>query len=89
MKSAYFRPIAIVMLGIVGAGGFCRPSAAQDQEAVHSELRKLRDEMMAAFKSRDIDSLLKRVHPDVVVTWQNAEVSRGRDSVRKFYQTMM
>jgi ketosteroid isomerase-like protein len=49
----------------------------------------MRDEMMAAFKSRDIDSLLKHVHPNIVVTWQNAEVSRGRDGVRKFYQAMM
>src|SRR5262249_34040883 len=33
----------------------------------------------------DIDGLLKHLHPDVVVVWQNAEISRGHKGVRDYY----
>jgi uncharacterized protein (TIGR02246 family) len=83
------HPIGIVIVSMVASGFFCDLVRGQDQEPVHDELRKLRDEMMAAFDAGDIDALLSHLHPDVVVTWQNAEVSRGRDGVRQFYEKMM
>jgi uncharacterized protein (TIGR02246 family) len=84
-----WQPSRIVFLSILANALLFDLSAGQDQEAVHDELRKLRDEMMAAFDARDIDALLSHLHPNCVVTWQNAEVSRGRDGVRTFYQEMM
>jgi ketosteroid isomerase-like protein len=89
VKSAYFRQKGLLVFGIVAVCAIGRLSAAQDQDGMHNELRNMRDEMMAAFQARDIDALLKHLHPNVVVTWQNAEVSRGRDGVRQFYQKMM
>jgi ketosteroid isomerase-like protein len=64
------------------------PAAANDTAAVHDELRHVRDEILAAWQRRDIDGVLAHVDPDVVVTWQNGEVSRGADGIRRFYQEM-
>ncbi len=43
----------------------------------HQELREVKIAMEEAFNKKDLDALLKYVHKDVVVTWQNGEVSRG------------
>lgn len=37
----------------------------------------------------DIDGELAYLHPNVVVTWHNAEVSRGRDGVRAYLTRML
>ena len=63
--------------------------AASDTAAVHDELRRLRDEMLDAWKRHDIDALLSHVDPNVVVTWQNGEVNRGPEAIRKFYTEML
>ena len=36
----------------------------------------------------DIDAMLSRMAPKVVITWQNGEVCRGRDAVKAFYARM-
>jgi ketosteroid isomerase-like protein len=64
-------------------------AASDDTTAVHAELRRLRDEMLAAWQRRDIDALLSHVDPNVVVTWQNGEVNRGPDAIRRFYTEML
>ena len=64
-------------------------AASADTAAVHEELRRLRDEMLAAWQRRDIDGVLAHVDPDIVVTWQNGEVNRGPDAIRRFYQEML
>jgi ketosteroid isomerase-like protein len=80
-----------LILGVIGlsSGPLATTGFGQEENPVHDELRALRDDAVAAFEARDIDRLLTHVHPNVVVTWQNAEVSRGHDGVRKFYQRMM
>jgi len=61
-------------------------AAAQgDNDAIHEQLRSLRDGMLDAWERRDIDGLLEYVDADVVVTWQNGEVNRGHDEIRSFY----
>lgn len=62
---------------------------ASKDEAVHNELRALRDGMLEAIKKGDIDRQLSYLHPNVVVSWQNAEVSRGRDGVRTYLNRML
>ena len=44
---------------------------------------------MDAIKKQDIEKELTFVHPNVVVTWHNAEVSRGRDGVRAYLARML
>jgi ketosteroid isomerase-like protein len=58
-------------------------------EAVHNELRALRDGLIDAMNKGDIERELAFMHPNVVVTWHNAEVSRGRDGVRAYLTRML
>ena len=80
----------LVVLGIVLAltpYSFAQPTPAE--HPAHKELRALKDELTAAFNKRDLDALLKHLHKDVVVTWQNAVVSRGHKGVRDYYDKML
>src|SRR6185295_16023791 len=73
---------------------FVHPPAARSQESAtedsaHNELRALRDGLLDAIKKGDVERELSYLHPNVVVTWQNAEVSRGRDGVRAYLNRML
>lgn len=61
---------------------------AEDVERTHNELRALRDGVIKATNDGNVDALLEFLHPNVVVTWQNAEVSRGRNGVREYLTRM-
>jgi len=66
-------------------------AAAEDDaktEAVHNELRTLRDGLLEAMNKGDIERELTYLHTNAVVTWHNAEVSRGRDGVRAYYNRL-
>jgi ketosteroid isomerase-like protein len=63
-------------------------SPASD-EATHNQLRALRDGLITAMNQGDVERELTYLHPNVVVTWHNAEVSRGRDGVRAYLKRMM
>jgi ketosteroid isomerase-like protein len=96
-KAAAFGAALVLMTlssGVWGqAGSTMAPPAATvaspETLAVHDELRHVRDEMLDAWQRRDIEGVLAHVDPEVVVTWQNGEVSRGPDGIRRFYQEMI
>ncbi len=44
----------------------------------------MREGMLKAMAEGDIEKQLTFLHPNVVVTWHNAEVSRGHDGVREY-----
>jgi ketosteroid isomerase-like protein len=56
------------------------------EDPVHIELRAVRDGLLAAANAGDIEGQLRFLHPNCVVTWHNAEVSRGPDGVRKYLE---
>lgn len=60
-----------------------------NDEATHNELRALRDGLLDAVNKGDIDRQLTFLHPNVVMTAPNSEVSRGRDGVRAYRDKMM
>lgn len=62
--------------------------SAQVEEPAHADLRTLRAEIITAIKGGDIDTVLTHVHPDVVVTWQNSQVCRGRQGLKDFFDRM-
>jgi len=62
--------------------------AAPDAEATRA-IGVLRTELVDAFNKGDLDRLLSHLDPDCVVTWQNAEVCRGPEAVRAYYNKMM
>lgn len=72
----------------VDASGASTPDAAA-QEAIHEQLRALRERMFSAYEKRDMDALLTDVVPEVVITWQNADRNKGHDEFREFYDRMM
>ncbi|MCA9071876.1 MAG: DUF4440 domain-containing protein [Planctomycetaceae bacterium] len=77
--------------------GICQTGASQeestqpsesDTEAIHDELRKLRDDVLDAYQKKDIDRLLKHMHENAVVTLQNAETLKGHKAIREFHEKM-
>lgn len=60
-----------------------------DAEIEHDALRLLRDGLIAAMNAGDIEQTLSYLHPNVVVTYQNAEIARGREGVRSYYNKMV
>lgn len=52
-------------------------------------LRTLLDRIEKATSSLDIEGATALMHPDVIVTWQNAEVSKGHEQVRAYYNRMI
>ncbi len=66
-----------------------KKDGAAKENAAHDELREVKKAMTDAFNKKDLDALLKHVHKDVVVTWQDGKVSRGHDEIKKYYNTML
>jgi ketosteroid isomerase-like protein len=64
-------------------------SPATSAPAVSAEIDQLREGLVEAFTQKDADKLMTYLHPDIVVTWQNGEVSKGRDAVKAFYNRML
>jgi ketosteroid isomerase-like protein len=52
-------------------------------------INSLRTELVDAFNKGDVDRLIAHLDPDIVITWQNGEVSRGPDGVKAYYNKMM
>ena len=61
------------------------PSTIDPTEAI----TRLRDGLIDSFNKGDVDRLLTHLYTNVVVTWQTAEVSMGREGVREYYNRMM
>jgi len=81
-------PLAALTFGLLAltlAGG----PPVQTEDPAHAELRALRDRLVDAVNKKDTDALLRELHPDVVVTWQNAEVSRKPEGVRAYISRML
>lgn len=64
-------------------------AAQQTEDPAHAQLRALRDDLVDAMNKKDLNRLLSHLHPDVVVTWQNAEVSRKPEGVRTYIARML
>jgi uncharacterized protein (TIGR02246 family) len=63
--------------------------AAVAPEALHDELRKMRDDMLAAIARSEFDAILPHLHPNVVFTPMNGEVSRGPQAIRAYFDKML
>lgn len=62
------------------------PAATAEANAA---IDQLRTGLVDSFFKGDIDRALTYLAPDVVVTWQNGEVSHGPAEVRAYYNRMM
>ena len=59
------------------------------EDPVHQELRALRDGLVASMNKADIETSLTFLHTNCVITWHNAEVSRGHAGVRAYHNRVM
>ncbi|HEY1661064.1 MAG TPA: nuclear transport factor 2 family protein [Verrucomicrobiae bacterium] len=57
--------------------------------ATHNEIRAMRDGLMDAVNKGDIQRELTYLTTNVVVTWHDATVSRGRQGVLDYYNRLM
>jgi ketosteroid isomerase-like protein len=73
-----------------GAAAAAGEAAAKpaDIDKVHDELRALRDGLVEATNASNMEALLPYLHKNVVVTWQNGEVSVGPEAVRDYLMRM-
>ena len=66
------------------------PASAQGpDEATHDELRALRDGLLDAIGKGDVERELNYFHPNAVITWHDAEVSRGHAGIRDYLKRML
>ena len=78
------RTALLVVCGWLACGAaWQKVSAAEDP--AHNELRALRTEVIDAITKGDFDRVLRHVHTNVVVTWQNHDVCRGHQGLREFF----
>lgn len=87
------RPLLALTLLLLGLPAFlvaqaAAPEASPDESATHDELRALKAGLVDAVDKQDFRKLLTYLHPDVVVTWQNAEVCRGHAQVQAYLDRM-
>jgi ketosteroid isomerase-like protein len=80
------RTLALVMF--LGALPAFAQTAAEPNHEIHQALRDLRGRLLTAMNKNDIDGIVRELHPNVIVTWQNAEVSRGPQGVRAYLERM-
>ncbi len=65
-------------------------SVAQAQdEAVHDEIRAMRDRAIAAFEARDVEALFAELDDRVIFTAVNNETVTGKDALTAYYAKMM
>ena len=85
-----FKIILLALALCVPVGMFGQnQSVAKEENPAHAELRQLRDGLLAAMNKGDVEATLGFLHTNVVITWHNAEVSRGHEGVRAYYKKVM
>ena len=77
------------MLIVIAGHASAQPARPVTENDPTAAITALRTELVDSFNKGDVNRLLVHVDPDVVVTWQNAEVCRGPEAVRKYYDRMM
>jgi ketosteroid isomerase-like protein len=67
------------------------PAAAQtpEEEALHNELRALKQRLTDALNRNDIEAALQETAPNVVFTAMNNDVAHGHDELRTYFERMM
>ena len=90
-----FLSIAVLCLSLAPAVLAQTAAAPQtmapppDEDAIHNEIRAIRDEIRAAIEKGDFDAIVPHLHPNVVFTPMNNDVCRGPEEVRAYFNRML
>lgn len=68
---------------------FQETEANPEEEAIRAELVELRDRMFAAYESRDLETMLKDIGSEIIITWQNGDRNHGPKAFTEFFNKMM
>lgn len=63
-----------------------RPAPTAEEDPAHLELHALREKALGALAQSDLAAEVACLRPDAIVTWQNGEVTLGRDAARAFLE---
>ena len=66
--------------------------AEGEEQAIHDQLRTIRDQFIAAVNSKDSDTLLALLHPRVILTAQDGtdlSTLRGRDGIKDYLDRLL
>ena len=82
--------ILLVVLSLILelSSAAAEPTAAS-AEQLDNELNTFRAWLVDAWNKQDIDKILSKVEPDVLVTWQDGRVSHGREELRQYIEHMV
>ena len=78
----------LLFLFLVG----CGPALAADADPYADDraaLLKVFREIEASINAHDVDRMVTQMHPSATVTWLNAEVSRGHEEIKAYYNRMV
>jgi ketosteroid isomerase-like protein len=88
---SFVRQLIVCLFALICACS--RLAGAADIPDPHAEdrkaLLKVFSEMEAGINEQNIERLLAQMTDDAVVTWLNAEVSRGKAEIRAYYRRMV
>ena len=74
--------IGLLVLGIASI------AQAQD-EAIHDEIRAMRDRAIAAFEAHDVNALFTELDDRILFTAMNNETVAGKEALTAYYDRMM
>src|SRR5205807_1594245 len=78
--------IGLLLVGTATADANAQEKKDDDAKtkAIHNELREFRESLTDAVLKKDFVKQLEHVTDDVVITWQNGEVVRGKKALKEF-----
>ena len=83
LRFASFRLVLCLLFLVIGS-----VAQAQD-EAVHDEIRAMRDRAIAAFEARDVAALFAELDDRIIFTAMNNETVTGKEALTAYYAKMM
>ncbi len=81
------QTVLLMVCGWLACGTLWQQASAAEDPA-HNELRALRTQVIDAITKGDFDGVIRNVHTNVVITWQNSDVCRGHQGLREFFNRM-
>jgi hypothetical protein len=60
-----------------------------DHSADREAMLEILGDIESSLNTRDVSLMLKHLHPEVIVTYQNGEATQGHDGLREYYTRMM
>jgi len=91
----WFFPF-LLALAFLAAPASAQTTAAADKmlpppatNPALEEIGQMRQGLLDAFTKKDVDKMLTYLHPDIVITWQDGSVTKGKDEFKTYYAKMM